>query len=223
MQEQQPSPVNSIIASPQVSNKRKMADREPSESMSHASRTPDATAAVSSPHQPMKKRRRYAEPPIWAQSYPAFKKSGHTSATSQVVNGAQPTKQDNESMLGTNGHPQIVTRHSIQTSEQPSDPNGPLGMWEQSILGADPLQEVPKQIADWLYINVVDRPDMGELQSRGVEIEIEAKLGTLTDMDSNQRIYYPVTTECLLDPQRSRVSFHSSMSEVGPEYHFVKS
>lgn len=221
-QEPQTSPVHSMT-SPQVTNKRKMDDRDSSEPMSYPSTAngsaQSSAAMTASPQQPTKKRIRYTEPPIWARSFRGFRKTEASIPVSHPVNGVQAVKGEPTPYSSTNGHPQAnVSTPSVKGATTSSEPqpafNGPLGMWEQSILGTDPIQDIARQVADWLYVTVVGRPDSGELQSRGVEIEIEAKLGTLTDMDTNQRIYYPVTSECLLDPQRSRVAFRSSMSEV---------
>jgi polynucleotide 5'-triphosphatase len=68
-------------------------------------------------------------------------------------------------------------------------------------------------VADFLYMNVVSRDDIGELSSRGIEVEIEAKLGQLIDKDTNERYRLPVMSECLL-AENQRVSFRSSMTEV---------
>ena len=70
-----------------------------------------------------------------------------------------------------------------------------------------------KLVADFLFLHVVNRNDMGELASRGVEVEIEAKLGQLIDKDSRQRYQLPVRSECIL-MDNNRVSFVSSMTQV---------
>jgi hypothetical protein len=88
-----------------------------------------------------------------------------------------------------------------------------LGPWEPSISDTTPVNDITKVIADFLFLEVVNRNDWGELQSRGVQVEIEAKLGQLIDKDTNQRYWLPVASECVLAPT-SRVSFRSSMTEV---------
>jgi mRNA capping enzyme, beta chain len=70
-----------------------------------------------------------------------------------------------------------------------------------------------KLVADFLYLKVVSRGDLGELASRGVEIEIEAKLGQLIDKDTNERYSLPVISECIL-AENARLGFRSSMTEV---------
>ena len=88
-----------------------------------------------------------------------------------------------------------------------------LGDWEPSILGKRPYEEVSKMVADELFMLVVNNPEMGEIQSRGVQFEIEAKLGLLISKDTLSRVGLPATTECLL-ADNGRVQFTSSMTEV---------
>lgn len=90
-----------------------------------------------------------------------------------------------------------------------------LGPWEPSISDTTPVNDLTKAIADFLYLEVVNRNDWGELESRGVAVEIEAKLGQLIDKETNQRYYLPVLSECVLAPS-NRISFRSSMTEVCP-------
>jgi hypothetical protein len=70
-----------------------------------------------------------------------------------------------------------------------------------------------KLVADFIYLNVLNRGDLGELASRGVEIEIEAKLGQLINKETNERYELPVKSECIL-ADSARVGFRSSMTEV---------
>jgi hypothetical protein len=75
------------------------------------------------------------------------------------------------------------------------------------------LEELSKNVADFLFIHVINNQDMQEITSRGIQFEIEAKLGTLIDKDTNQRVDRFVATECVLD-ENGRVAFRSSMTEV---------
>jgi hypothetical protein len=91
--------------------------------------------------------------------------------------------------------------------------SGILGQWEKSITGKKPFEEMTKIVADFIFMNVIRRGDLGELSSRGVQVEIEAKLGQLIDKDTNQRYHLPVRSECILG-DLARVGFRSSMTEV---------
>ena len=176
-------------------------------------RTPSGSS--SSPKQPPRKRTRYVEPPIWAQSIIGRSKSILVPAkVNHRANGTQgaakapvqavppPTKAD------INGHNQ-----GPPLAGQVEDPSRILGPWEKSITGKKPFEQMTKIIADWLYVNVVSRNDLGELASRGVEVEIEAKIGQLIDKDTSQRFTLPVLSECIL-AENPRIGFKSSMTEV---------
>lgn len=76
------------------------------------------------------------------------------------------------------------------------------------------MEEIAKQVADFIFQHVVSRPDLGELQSRGVDVEIEAKLGQFIESASGQRIALGVLSECVM-AERRQLSFRSAMTEVG--------
>ncbi len=116
----------------------------------------------------------------------------------------------------TNGNQQVspaVARQAPSVELPSNHPSALLGPWEQSITGKKPFEQMTKLVADFLFMNVVSRGDLGELASRGVEIEIEAKLGQLIDKETNERYYLPVGSECIL-ADSARVGFRSSMTEV---------
>lgn len=110
----------------------------------------------------------------------------------------------------TNGH---RLSPSVGANDDVPHPSQILGPWEWSIIKTKPPDPTIKAVADWLFLNAVSRSDFGELSSRGVEIEIEAKLGQLIDRDTNQRCEIPVQTECVLR-KTTGVAFRSSMTEV---------
>ncbi|PMD12560.1 mRNA triphosphatase CET1 [Hyaloscypha hepaticicola] len=169
----------------------------------------------SSPQQPPKKRIRYTEPPIWAQS---VRKMGNFASK---VNGKQAAAV-HQPQVGslplvkaeTNGNRQVSPAATRQAPpDVPDDhPSLLLGPWEYSITGNKVNQQMTKLVADFIYLNVVSRGDLGELASRGVDIEIEAKLGQLVDKETNERYRLPVQSECIL-MESNRVGFRSSMTE----------
>lgn len=180
------------------------------------------SSSTSSPQQPPRKRTRYTEPPIWAQSVRG-RKSVYAAGSNRInpkTNGKQPavnaTPQPAPAPLlksETNGNRQISP--SVGPIE---DPSIILGPWERSINNNKPQEQITKIVADWLFYKVVSRDDVGELASRGVEIEIEAKLGQLIDKETNHRYELPVQTECILS-NTERIGFRSSMTEVC-HFHF---
>lgn len=175
----------------------------------------------SSPRQPPKKRVRYSEPPIWARSAMSRpKKYGPIPTNSSKLNGRPPVPHNPTPISssvpvkiesnGTKQHYQVNPQSNRQVDTPALEL---LGEWEPSILGNRPTDSMTKLLADWIYLKVVSRADIGELSSRGVEVEIEAKLGQLIDSDTNQRYYVPVQSECILS-ETGRVRFVSSMTEV---------
>ncbi|KAK0102678.1 mRNA-capping enzyme subunit beta [Cadophora gregata] len=197
--------------------KRKMDDREVSVEEPRRINSTDNRSQVNgnhhvsaaSPQQPAKKRIRYTEPPIWAQS---IRNKAIVNRGPAKVNGKQPLAvqpvHSSPAQPETNGN-QAVTRPVMDGKVHPSVL---LGKWEESITGIKPAQGMTKEVADFLFLNVVSRSDLGELASRGVEIEIEAKLGHIVDKETNERYRIPVKSECVL-MENSRVGFQSSMTE----------
>jgi hypothetical protein len=220
--------------------KRKLADRDlsPRELEKNDVRPPPgqvngshASLARSStqPAQPkpapvaVKKRTRHPSVPVWAQMWNQRENRRLHKANFELqkrgppgVNGSAPPKADR-----TSRHPSPeATRTSSTAKERPAEvvvPKGPedlLGPWEPCIIGVKPYEEIPKAVADFIFIHVVSNPDNGEIMSRNVQFEIEAKLGTLIDKDTNERVDKYVSTECLLQ-DTGRLAFKSSMTTVG--------
>ena len=206
--------------------KRKMEDRDAPTEQPQRVGQPDSKSQIndnrrtpsgstSSPKQPPKKRIRYREPPIWAQSVIGRSKSIlGVAKVNNKVNGTQPIAKLPVQVapppveVDINGHNQ-----GAHVVGQVEDPSRILGPWEESITGKKPFEDMTKIVADWLYVNVVSRNDLGELASRGVEVEIEAKIGQLIDKDTNQRYTLPILSECILR-ENPCIGFKSSMTEV---------
>lgn len=177
-----------------------------------------------SPAVPRKVRVRRSEPPIWAQSIRTLGKTlpQHANFVLQKrahshVNG----KQDSPSQARRPSRPespetaksQPRSNSVAQVAPEPG-PQDILGPWEASITGVKPYEEISKAVADFLFINVINAHDAQEIASRGIDFEIEAKLGTLIDKDTNHRVDKLLDSECVLH-ETGRVAFQSSMTEVG--------
>lgn len=195
-----------------ASTKRKMDDRQSSEPRRYSGLSNGDSASsnqFTSPQQP-RKRRRYNEPPIWAQSWLRSSKNKQpVSASTSQINGSPAAKPPAPPPPAQAIKPEPVGPQGVAVTRY----DDILGPWEPSISDTTPVNDITKVIADFLFLEVVNRNDWGELQSRGVQVEIEAKLGQLIDKDTNQRYWLPVASECVLAPT-SRVSFRSSMTEV---------
>ncbi|KAF7856025.1 hypothetical protein EAF04_009981 [Stromatinia cepivora] len=217
MVQQQPEEYNN-------STKRKMEDREMSFEAPQRVEQYDvkpqingdhqvSSAAAPSPQQPPRKRTRYTEPPIWARSAKGIKGLG------RKTNGRQHTPQPSAQALPvtlikqeSNGMRQASPAIPRPVTGNDVDWDGPLGPWEPSISGTQPRAEMTKLVADFLYMNVVSREDTRELASRGVEVEIEAKLGQLVSKETNQRLSLPIRSETVLMDNQF-IAFKSTMTE----------
>ncbi|KAJ3554865.1 hypothetical protein NM688_g2890 [Phlebia brevispora] len=78
----------------------------------------------------------------------------------------------------------------------------------QSILGVEPIDELIKEVADWVHHVVTHR------QERVGVVEVEAKIGLLKDPATGQRFTLPILTESILPPQFKGPHFESNMSPM---------
>jgi polynucleotide 5'-triphosphatase len=164
---------------------------------------------------PPRKRVRYTEPPIWAQSILAHKRGANgVPRAGHNVNGKQPGRPVISQAV--NGHPEAAPVQ-INPAAVLEDPDAVarelLADWEPTITGNHVTQSLTKTVGDFFFEHVVNRPDAGELASRNVEIEIEAKLGQLLHADTKDKFDLPVMNEVVLS-DRARTTFQSSMTEV---------
>ncbi|KAG6003192.1 hypothetical protein E4U21_002269 [Claviceps maximensis] len=197
----------------------------------------DAQSA-SSDGVPRNKRLRRLQPPIWAQCATTLGSKLPSNANFVLQKRAPPSNPNGK---GDNGgtksegqsrpaSPEIARTSTSNASKQAPPPppppppsaaavaaeSGPqdiLGPWEASITGVKPYEEISKTVADFIFIHVVNNPDIKEILSRGIQFEIEAKLGTLIDKDTNYRVNRLLDTECVLH-DNGRVAFRSSMTEA---------
>ncbi|KAI0002358.1 mRNA triphosphatase CET1 [Xylariaceae sp. FL0662B] len=181
-----------------------------------------------------RKRAVHTTPPAWAQS-------GKTRPpiTSRNFSMKQATRQPPPTRVATNGNQPYdaggsvksdhVSRHASPeaarsvASAKAEDPNpstrelrtfhGQPFPWEASIEQSRPLEMLSRCVADFLVFNVLQYRHLEEVQNRGVQFEIEAKLGTIIDKSTNDRIYFPIKAgECVLGDE-ARIAFRSSMTE----------
>lgn len=195
--------------------------------------TPDVTTN-SSPHYPKRKRRRYNEPPIFAQKchrtrgtgpvipnkLPPIPKHARDSPSnpwaarirSSIANApAAPVRA--KSQAPSNNHADEAT----PVNGPPAHPHAPqppqpglLGSWEPSITGYIPHEDVTKTVCDFLFQHVVLRNDASagpagsSAAGQGAIVEVEAKLGQHIDLDRGDRLYLPIMTESILNRDNPR-------------------
>lgn len=187
----------------------------------------------------MSRKRRIAHdgPPIWAQSgrrrMPAA--SRNFSIKQQQVGGAPSSVV---SVNGTHHEPSVITkaehvsrhtspetaRSTTVAREEPgqvaakeaSTFGGQPFPWEPTIEASKPIDVISRSTADFFVYNVLQGPNPAELRARGAQFEIEAKLGTLIDKSTNDRVELRIQAgECVIG-EGSRIAFRSSMTEVCP-------
>lgn len=181
------------------------------------------------------------EVPVWAQDARTLRnkmpKNVNFVLQKRVahVNGKKDSigKADGLGKTDSVGKPERVSRHtspettrSQPTTNKPAPPPvepGPpdiLGPWEPSITGVKPYEEVSRLVADFLFINVVNNEEIKEIMSRGIQFEIEAKLGRLIDKDTNQRVERFLASEGALR-DTGRTAFKSTMTEVSLQFEWT--
>lgn len=160
----------------------------------------------------------FAEPPVWALSVRTLGRALPKHANYVLparphshVNGEKESRgsRSNETPDGE----KIEESSQALQAPEPPGPQEFLGPWEASITGVKPYEEMSRAVADFLFIHVINAQDAQEITSRGIEFEIEAKLGTLIDKDTNHRVEKSIDSECVLR-DTGRVAFKSSMTEV---------
>lgn len=57
------------------------------------------------------------------------------------------------------------------------------------MLGVEPLDELIREVADWVHYVVMNRQELAGT------VEVEAKIGVLRDTATGQRLNLPVLTE----------------------------
>ncbi|EEP77932.1 predicted protein [Uncinocarpus reesii 1704] len=188
---------------------------------------------------PRKKRKRYHEPPVYAQKAPRTTGTPPTipisykSAASSLPFKPPFPKREAPEERPTSRNRSLPPRPTPLPAQERPDANensarsstvgkpvSSLGPWEPSITGIIPHEEVTKAVCDFLFQQVVMRKDIGAgpaggaATGSGAILEVEAKLGQLVDKNRGERIRLPVLTECILskDDPGLRIAFESSMS-----------
>ncbi|KAK4102379.1 mRNA triphosphatase CET1 [Parathielavia hyrcaniae] len=182
------------------------------------------------PQKPMKKRVVYPALPPWAQSakdrVPAhpnrvlYQPVPHAGSQANGKLDRHPPRPNSIQSRQQSRHASPEEKRTVSNAApapsippETATPWGPLGPWEPSITNSVPQEQFSKALADFLFQYVIMNEGMGEIQSRGVKFEIEAKLGMLVDKGTNQRVELPVQTECVLSEGGNWLGFRSSMTE----------
>lgn len=188
-----------------------------------------AESEPESAHPVKRVKKRYAEPPIWARfakSNPRYGNNPQSLAPppQQLVRRPSPHPQiranaPQPQQAQPNGHaPPAITNGTPSAPPSSLAPaiHPRLGPWEVNIKNVQPMNDMLREIGDFLYIHAT-RNDIGAGDARSGTLEIEAKLGTLIDRNTNSRIATMSRTNQVIDhaiTQRGGIRFESFMTEV---------
>ncbi|KAI1122025.1 CYTH-like domain-containing protein [Nemania abortiva] len=186
-----------------------------------------------SPTMARKRRTIHSNPPVWAQ--PGRKRTLGASRNFSIKQHGAGGSSSAASINGTYHEPSSTTRaehvsrhtspetarSTTLTREEPSQVALKEGLtfggqpfpWEPTIEASKPIDVISRSIADFFVFNVLQGPSPTELRARGAQFEIEAKLGTIIDKSTNDRIDLRVQAgECIIG-EGARIAFRSSMTE----------
>jgi hypothetical protein len=172
------------------------------EKLSGMKRNASVVSGMSTSPQPVRKRLRRDEVPVFAQSARKM--------PVRLTKGVGPTMTVKRSAgIGNtvNGHASINGSVPPPAPVFPADP--PL---EPSITNQTPFEDLTRRVSDWIVRTI----GMAEPPSGGAVFEIEAKIGEIHDVEEGQRLSLPVDTETIFNRDNfRRTKFESSMSMVG--------
>ncbi|KAI4721897.1 mRNA triphosphatase CET1 [Aureobasidium sp. EXF-10727] len=187
---------------------------------------------------PKKTKKRYAEPPIWARYVPsnplydpavdrmlgpppdptqARRPSPRPNLQiipPQQEQTAPQLQQQSAAVAQSNGHPpqSMMNGHGpVNATKHPF-----LGPWEPCIKGSmAQSDQFTLHVGKYLFEEILSRADVGVGNAHNGALEIEAKLGTLVDRNTDQRVHLPVQNPVVLDRNMSsRLRFESHMTEA---------
>lgn len=161
--------------------------------------------------EPQPKRRKVQEIPRWAR--PA-KQLRLLTKLSLVANGAT---RDERTM--TNGEVPARFKPKAPVTHSDARVDGHLGYFEKTFHGdIEPHEDLTRRVCDWLFIQVVMNNALqtgggDETSKTEGQLEIEAKIGSILDARTGDRLKLPITTEALLSDSVD-IGFESMMTMV---------
>ncbi|KAJ3551657.1 hypothetical protein NPX13_g11310 [Xylaria arbuscula] len=194
---------------------------------------PSQPSSTSSPTMARKRRIVHSTGPVWAQSgrkrtlaasrnYSIKQHKPVAPSSTTSVNGTYPEPSAAIRAEHASRHNSPETARSTTLArEEPNQPTakgsstfgGQPFPWEPTIENAKPIDFISRSLADFFVFNVLHGPNPAELRSRGATFEIEAKLGTIIDKSTNDRIELRIQGgECIIG-EEARIAFRSSMTE----------
>ncbi|KAI1424942.1 CYTH-like domain-containing protein [Xylaria sp. FL1777] len=187
-----------------------------------------------SPIMPRKRRVAQGDAPIFAQcgrkrtlaasrNFSIKQHGAGAPSSTASANGAHPESGPITRAEHVSRHTSPETARSTTLAREDSSQVAPKGSsstfggqpfpWEPTIESSKPIDVISRSIADFFVFNVLQGPNPAELRSRGAQFEIEAKLGTIIDKSTNDRVELRIQAgECVIG-EGARIAFRSSMTE----------
>lgn len=118
---------------------------------------------------------------------------------------------------------QPISQKPIGQQPIPRQPSAPppldsIGGLEPSLTNVQPYDDVVRKVCDFLWSTVVEREDLHGGVPEGahpnIKLEIEGKLGTLVDRNTNERVNLPILTQAVSALPTTKLGFESHMNEV---------
>lgn len=181
-------------------------------------------------------KRRYVEPPIWARYVESNPRWGNNPQSMAPLPQPQRPVKKLDAHIRTSVTPaaNVAPPNGYAPPHAPGTPNGAppstigpgdaspaqihprLGKWESNIRNEILPNDFTRQVGEFLYHHAT-RDDVGDGDARNGVLEIEAKLGTLINRDTDQRVSTMAFTNVILAPgvtESGRIRFESFMDEV---------
>ena len=173
---------------------------------------PDAWLAPAQPP----KRQRTEEIPVYARSARRGPLKLIKNGTGTSVQPIAQIKRPLNGRLASNNA--IIPQQHAQTPGPPPQPSSiPMTLhWEPSITNVLPYEDLTQHVSGWIY-NTIGREDP---LSDGAFFEIEAKIGTIHDIESGRRLNLPVMTETVFDRNAFRRTRFDSSMDLGQHKSF---
>ncbi|KAH7058687.1 CYTH-like domain-containing protein [Macrophomina phaseolina] len=117
---------------------------------------------------------------------------------------------------------QPISQKPIGQQPIPRQPSAPppldsIGGLEPSLTNVQPYDDVVRKVCDFLWSTVVEREDLHGGVPEGahpnIKLEIEGKLGTLVDRNTNERVNLPILTQAVSALPTTKLGFESHMNE----------
>lgn len=175
-------------------------------------RTASVLSGASASSQPVRKKLKRDEIPIYARS--ARPNNPPRLSRGQGPVSRQDIKQEprDDAQMPSNGTQIAPTSVPMMIAAPPRDLTE--GPWEPSIMNIIPYEDLTRSVCQWIVGTIGN----AEPPSGGAVFEIEAKLGEICAADDGERINLPVSTETIFNKDKFRATkFESTMNVVSTQ------